>query len=131
MGARSPVENGEMRCLSSFVRWIAPVALLLALDGAASAAADAGDLYEAQTIVTGEREETRIPGFAECLDYALVKVSGDDRLIGDPRVVALAGRAADFVREFRYHDRMSAIPHHADHGTRDRPHHLISRFYRS
>src|SRR5260370_25288171 len=116
MGARSPVENGEMRCLSSFVRWIAPVALLLALDGAASAAADAGDLYEAQTIVTGEREETRIPGFAECLEYALVKVSGDDRLIGDPRVAALAGQAANFVREFRYHDRMSGIPHQDEQG---------------
>src|SRR5476649_2505976 len=101
-----------MQSVPTFARWIAPVVLLLALDGAARAATDVGDLYEAQTIVTGEREETRIPGFAECLAHVLVKVSGDPLLIGDKRVAALAGQAGTFVRDFRYHDRMSGIPHH-------------------
>ncbi len=111
-----------------FVQWIAPVMAVLALAGTPSAAADGDDLYQAQTIVTGEREETRLPGFAECLDYVLIKVSGDTRLIGDTRVAALADEARSFVRDFRYHDRMSGIPHHDEQGTRDRPYDLIVTF---
>lgn len=116
--------------LSISIRWIMPVVALLALDGAARAS-DVGDLYEAQAIVTGEREETRIPGFAECLQVVLVKVSGDPRLIGDNRIAALAGQAGDFVRDLRYHDRMSGIPHHDEQGTRDRPYDLIVTFDRA
>lgn len=107
---------------------IARLSGLLMVAHASVAAADVDDLYEAQTIVTGEREETRGPGFAECLEDALVKVSGDPRLIGDPRVAALAGQAGTFVDTFRYHDRMSGIPHHDEQGTRDRPYDLIVRF---
>jgi len=116
---------------SNFAWGIAPVLAVLALAGAPSAAADGDDLYQAQTIVTGEREETRLPGFAECLEYVLVKVSGDTRLIGDKRVAALAGEARSFVRDFRYHDRMSGIPHHDEQGTRDRPYDLIVTFDRA
>src|SRR6266852_6151602 len=97
--------------VSTIVRVIAPVVVLLALDGVATDAAEIADLYQAQTIVTGERAETRGPGLAECLEYVLVKVSGDDRLIGDPRVAEMAGKAGTFVSEFRYHDRMAGIPH--------------------
>ncbi len=117
--------------MSRFVGWIVPATVALLLAGAARAAADIGDLYEAQTIVTGEREETRIPGFAECLEYVLVKVSGDPRLIGDPRVAALEGQAGALVREFRYHDRMAGIPHHDEQGTRDRPYDLTVSFERT
>jgi hypothetical protein len=120
-----------MRSVSTFAQWIASVFLLLALDGAARAATAGGDLYEAETIVTGEREETRIPGFAECLEQVLVKVSGDPRLIGDKRVAVLAGEARTFVSDFRYHDRMSGIPHHDEQGTRDRPYDLIVAFDRA
>jgi uncharacterized protein len=120
-----------MRSVSTIPQWFALVVAALALAGAARAATDLGDLYEAQTIITGEREETRLPGFAECLDYVLVKVSGDPRLIGDKRVAALAGQAGDFVRDFRYHDRMSGIPHHDEQGTRDRPYDLIVTFDRA
>jgi hypothetical protein len=112
------------------MRNVAVVALLSACLFAHDAIADAviPDLYTAQTIVTGEREETRLPGFAECFDDVLVKVSGDPRLIGDPRVAALAGSVAGFVAEFRYHDRMAGIPHHDEQGTRDRPYDLWVRF---
>jgi hypothetical protein len=102
-------------------------ALLMLICGLAGAA-EIENLYQGQTIVTGEREETRIPGFAECLEDVLVKVSGDPRLIGDPRVAALAEHAGTMVDEFRYHDRMSGIPHHDEQGTRDRPYDLVVRF---
>ena len=48
------------------------------------------DLYQCQTIVTGQGEESRRFGFPVCLGQVLVKVSGDPRLIGDPEVAALA-----------------------------------------
>src|SRR5258708_31821515 len=121
----------SMPARSNFARWIAPVVAVLALAGAPRAATEVDDLYRAQTIVTGEREETRLPGFAECLEYVLVKVSGDTRLIGDNRVAALAGEARSFVRDFRYHDPMSGIPHHDEQGTRDRPDYLIVTFDRA
>ncbi len=106
----------------------APLAALVMLIFGAATAAEIDDLYQGQTIVTGEREETRGPGFAECLEDVLVKVSGDPRLIGDPRVAEMAKQAGTMVGEFRYHDRMAGIPHHDEQGTRDRPYDLIVRF---
>jgi len=106
----------------------APLSALLMLICGAATAADVEDLYQGQTIVTGEREETRAPGFAECLEDVLVKVSGDPRLIGDPRVAEMAKQAGTMVGDCRYHDRMSGIPHHDEQGTRDRPYDLIVRF---
>src|SRR5712664_3526515 len=90
----------------------APLVTFLILVCGAATAANVDDLYQGQTIVTGEREETRGPGFAECLEDVLVKVSGDPRLIGDPRVAEMAKQASIMVGEFRYHDRMAGIPHH-------------------
>jgi hypothetical protein len=107
---------------------IAPLAALLMITCGAATAAEIEDLYQGQTIVTGEREETRAPGIAECLEDVLVKVSGDPRLIGDPRVTEMAKQAGTMVSEFRYHDRMSGIPQHDEQGTRDRPYDLIVRF---
>jgi hypothetical protein len=94
--------------------------------GAAAAAAD--DLYQARTIVTGQGEESRGIGFADCLQQVLVKVSGDPRLSGDPRVVALAAQAGTFVAAFDYRDRMAGIPVHDEQGTRDRPYDLTVSF---
>jgi uncharacterized protein len=113
------------------MRRSAAVLLVLVAQAAASPATELEDLYQAQTIVTGDREETRLPGFAECLELVLVKVSGDPRLSGDPDVAALAGQAGEFVHAFRYHDRMSGIPHHDEQGTRDRPYDLIVSFDRA
>src|SRR5581483_4239060 len=109
------------------------VALLAALVLAARADSTAAaqrldDLYTAQTIVTGTVESNRPGGFAACLEDVLVKVSGDPRLIGDPRVEALKRDAAALVASFRYHDRMEGIPHHDEQGSRDRPYDLIVTF---
>lgn len=90
-------------------------------------AAEAG-LYRSVTFVTGQMEETRGPGLVKCFEDALVKVSGDARLIGDPAVVALGNHVADFVSDFSYHDRMSGIPVHDEQGTRDRPYDLTVNF---
>jgi hypothetical protein len=86
------------------------------------------DLYTGRTIVTGMREETRIPGFAECLKDILVKVSGDPRLMGDPRVTELTKDAGSYVRDYRYHDRLEGIPIHDEQGSRDRPYDLTVAF---
>jgi uncharacterized protein len=93
-----------------------------------ASAANVGDLYEAWTIVTGQGEESRRRGFPVCLEQVLVKVSGDPRLIGDPKVAALATEAASFVTDFAFRDRMAGIPVHDEQGTRDRPYDLTVRF---
>jgi len=101
---------------------------ILALAQPAAAAATVEDLYQAQTIVTGQGEANRMVGFVRCLTDVLVKVSGDPRLIGDRRLDPLAGQAAAMVANFSYHDRMSGIPVHDEQGTRDRPYDLTVTF---
>jgi hypothetical protein len=108
-------------CLS-----IACLGAMLASGGAAAGTVD--DLYRAQTIVTGQGGQDRPRGFAECLEQVLVKVSGDPRLIGDPRVVAMAKQAGTFVADFGYRDRMAGIPIHDEQGSRDRPYDLTVSF---
>src|SRR5438105_3281757 len=107
---------------------LARSALLLLFLCTMASAATVDDLYEARTIVTGTREETRVPGIAECLKDVLVKVSGDPRLIGDPRLAELSDHAVTFVRSYRYHDRMEGIPIHDEQGSRDRPYDLTVDF---
>jgi hypothetical protein len=107
---------------------IAGLAAIAALGCGGARAGDVDDLYQAQTIVTGQGEESRGPGFAACLEQVLVKVSGDPRLSGDPGVAALAGRAGALVAEFQYRDRMAGIPVHDEQGTRDRPYDLTVGF---
>jgi uncharacterized protein len=106
---------------------IACLAALFTFDGGA-AAGNVDDLYQARTIVTGQGEESRRGGFAHCLEQVLVKVSGDPRLLDDPRVTGLAGRASTFVADFHYRDRMAGIPVHDEQGTRDRPYDLTVNF---
>ena len=50
---------------------------------AAASAARADELYEAQAIVTGQREPERARALPDCLEDVLVKVSGAPRLTGD------------------------------------------------
>jgi len=102
------------------------VAALAPATGVAATLID--DLYQAQTIVTGQGEPNRLIGFGPAFEDVLVKVSGDPTLIGNRQVVALASRAASFVAGFKYHDRMSGIPTHDEQGTRDRPYDLIVDF---
>jgi hypothetical protein len=107
----------------------AVVSILLAvLLGAAAASVRADELYEAQAIVTGQREPERLRAFPDCLEDVLVKVSGDPGLIGDRRLLPLKANAADLVASFRYHDRMAGIPVHDEQGTRDRPYDLTVSF---
>ena len=108
---------------------VAIVAAALGLP-AGAAAAGLDDLYQAQTIVTGQGEANRMIGFVTCLRDVLVRVSGDPRLIADARLAPLAGQAASMVTGFNYHDRMSGIPIHDEQGTRDRPYDLTVSFDR-
>jgi hypothetical protein len=86
------------------------------------------ELYQAKPIVTGIGETNRKVGFALAFEDVLVKVSGDPRLIGDPRVADLAKDAGSMVKEFRYRDRMEGIPIHDEQGSYDRPHDLTTIF---
>ncbi|CAN7698635.1 DUF2066 domain-containing protein [Mesorhizobium sp. LjNodule214] len=87
-------------------------------------AAGTAELYQAQTIVTGQGEVNRQIGFRDCLDRVLVRVSGDQRLPQKPEMLALHDKAGDFVDTFRYRDRLEGIPVHDEQGTHDRPHDL-------
>jgi hypothetical protein len=113
--------------MSGILRVVFLMPLIVWLSTIAQAAA-VPDLYQARTIVTGDREETRIPGIAECFKDVLVKVSGDPRLIGDPRVTALSEQASSYVRTYRARDRLEGIPIHDEQGSRDRPYDLIVDF---
>ena len=106
---------------------VAGLLLALLVCGRAGAETD-GTLYEAQAIVTGQREPERTRALPGCFLDVLVKVSGEPRLIGDRRLLPLQAKTADFVESFRYHDRMAGMPVHDEQGTRDRPYDLIVRF---
>jgi hypothetical protein len=111
-------------------RWIGGAAAALALMASAGgSAATVENLYQAQTILTGQGEEGRPQGLAECLVDVLAKVSGDPKLLDDPRVAAMKPQAATLVRSFRYRDRMEELPVHDEQGTRDRPYDLTADFY--
>ena len=106
------------------------VAVLATLLLAPLPVAAAGDpaLYRCTVIVTGQGEETRLPGLSRCLATVLAKVSGDARLVDDRGVTTLAAEAADLVAGFRYRDRMEGIPAHDEQGSRDRPYDLTVDF---
>ncbi len=114
------------RVLTAMV--IAPLIALLALGTGTAAGTELDELYQAQTVVTGQGEANRAFGFALCFKDVLVKVSGDLRLMREVRVEPLAGKAGAFVRDFRYHDQLSGHPVRDEQGTRDRPYDLIVDF---
>lgn len=107
----------------------------LAVSAVLAAPAFAGNvepdpLYSATTIVTGEREETRYPGFVACFRDVLVRVSGDPRLASHPGIGELEVRARSFVWSYSYHDRYFGKPIADEQGTRDRPFDLTVQFDR-
>jgi len=108
--------------------WIAPVAALVLGAAGPAVAEEPNPLYQAVAIVTGTGEVNRRLGLAMCLEDVLVKVSGDPRLIGDRRVVALKPQADRYVSAFRYRDRFAHRPINDEQGTRDRPHDLTVMF---
>jgi hypothetical protein len=103
------------------------LSLVIALVASGSASADA-NLYQATTFVTGQYEPNRSIGFGKCLEYVLVKVTGDPRLTDDPRVAAMAADAKTYVVDFHYRDLMEGIPVHDEQGTRQRPYDLTVTF---
>lgn len=104
-----------------------PKAQELTIDHGASGI-PAADLYRAQTIVTGQGEANRLTGFASCLEDVLIKVSGQLRLAGDPRLDAYKADAARLVRGFFYRDEKGGKPKNDEQGTRDRSFVLTADF---
>ncbi|PLP59681.1 DUF2066 domain-containing protein [Mesorhizobium loti] len=85
-------------------------------------------LYRAQSVTNGFGDANRARALAPSLTEVLVKVSGDPRLTGDPRVGGMAARAADYVRDFSYRDLLNNRPPHDEQGTYDRPQYLTTDF---
>ncbi len=106
------------------LRLVGMVTILIAGLSDLATAQPSQDLYSAQTIVTGTGEPNRVIGFRACLDQVIVKVSGDQRLLADPKMTKLRDQAGDFIDSFRYRDRLEGIPVHDEQGTHDRPHDL-------
>jgi hypothetical protein len=88
----------------------------------------ADELYRAQTIVTGTGEANRVEALGALLEEVLVKVSGAQKLVGNPRLAPFKAKAKELVGEYSYHDQMSGIPIHDEQGTRDRPYDLTVDF---
>jgi uncharacterized protein len=91
-------------------------------------AQDAANLYQYTVITTGSDLRYRAAGFGRALRTVLVKVSGEPRLLRDPRVDRLAREPDLFIASFDYVDQMAGIKHHDDQGTYDRPFNLTVHF---
>ncbi len=89
---------------------------------------ESNDLYTGRTIITGQRDETRIPGFKAALLDVAKKVSGDQTLNADQIETIVHGNIKLFVQDFKDHDRMEDIPIHDEQGTRDRSFELLINF---
>ncbi len=94
----------------------------------AAAEIDQASLYRAQSVTSGTGEKNRAWGLAPCLEEVLVKVSGDPRLIGDPRVAEISRHAADYVTDISYRDLLNNRPPHDEQGTYDRPQYITADF---
>lgn len=105
---------------------VAFATILLACLATPARAAD--NLYRAQTIVTGTGEANRLIGFASCLEDVLIKVSGQFRLAGDPRLAPYRQDAARLVRDYSYRDEKGGKPKNDEQGTRDRSFILTADF---
>jgi hypothetical protein len=104
------------------------VLFLALVAGGAAVAAEPSDLYRGRTIVTGIKDETRIPAAPICLLEVLAKVSGDARLVRDPRAKEVAAWATLHAIEYSYRDRYALRQIHDEQGTRDRPYYLTVTF---
>lgn len=88
------------------------------------------NIYQAKTIVTGQRDETRIPGFKLAIVDALKKVSADPTINSEEVITAVGSGIQDYVKAYSEHDRMADIPIHDEQGTRDRPFDLVVDFHK-
>jgi len=96
-----------------------------------AALADPDDLYRTQAVVTGKGEANRQLGFRDCLDKAIVRVSGDQRLLAKPALEPFRQSTGHLVASFTYRDRLSNVPIHDEQGSYDRPHDLTCVFDRA
>lgn len=85
-------------------------------------------LYQARTIVTGQRAETRIPGMERCLREVVVRVSGDQRLAGGPGLSAFLKDREDAVKRVDYRDLYAKRKLADEQGTRDRPYEMTVEY---
>lgn len=85
-------------------------------------------LYQARTIVTGQRDETRIPGLERCLRDVLVRVSGDPRLADHPKLADLQKRAQEPVAQINWRDLYAKKKLKDEQGTRDRPYEMTVEY---
>lgn len=102
------------------------VLLVVLLASPATAAEKIEGLYSAQTLVTGQRAETRDPALRQAFRDVLVKVSGDGTLFSDADAEHLFDPA--LVRAYSYRDLMASLPKKDEQGTRDRPFELTVEF---
>ena len=109
------------------LRIISGLFLLLIASGAAFSQ-EPSDLYRGRTIVTGIKDDTRIPAVPICFLDVLAKVSGDGRLLRDPHAKELAAGATFHVTEYSFRDRLALRQIHDEQGTRDRPYFMTVTF---
>ena len=111
--------------LRSGVRgWLAVALLVVICLGQASAS----ELYTTGTITSGTAPERRDIGFVTCLRDVVVRVTGDSRLLNEPRLAEQARHASELVASYTFRDRMSGTPIHDEQGSYDRPHDLTCVF---
>lgn len=103
-------------------------AMLVAAVSAGAAEVDRASLYRGRSVTNGFGEVNRARALAPSLEDVLVKVSGDPRLIGDPRVAEMARRAPDYLKTFSYRDLLNNRPPNDEQGTYDRPQYLTANF---
>ncbi|MBZ9739653.1 MULTISPECIES: DUF2066 domain-containing protein [unclassified Mesorhizobium] len=87
-------------------------------------------LYRSSVIVTGDREETRVPAIPQGFELAAQKLTGNPDIAHNPAFASLATGAPVMVWSYTYHDRMFGTPIHDEQGTRDRPFDLTFQFDR-
>ena len=102
---------------------------VLALGAMASTAwADDDALYRSTLVVTGDREETRVPAIPQGFELAAEKLTGNPEIAQDPGFAEIATRAGSMIWSYTYHDRKFGVPIHDEQGTRDRPFILTFQF---
>ena len=92
------------------------------------AAGSASALYQARTIVTGQRDETRIPGLMRCLPDVLVRVSGDPRLAAHPKLAEFVRTPEAAVAHIGFRDLYANKKLSDEQGTRDRPYEMTVEY---
>jgi uncharacterized protein len=86
------------------------------------------ELYQGRAFVTGQRDETRIPGFERALADVVRKLTGDFWIETSEVMKAISAPVQDYVASYSETDRMADIPIHDEQGTRDRPFDLLVTF---